>query len=275
MAAMLPFGQGVVAATSYDEDGTNATTSPQDQVLISGLRARLAVEHSRATHLSKQVQTAHQERIRVHEKLQQHRRRHEARQAALSAADRAFADLPRGPAGGMDPLSLISTDIPRFEERLGHERSHNTASASSGAEPAAVTQYRVLFQQHLDTLRSLCDASHVRSANSGSLSSISTHDSTCDWEREINSFVRLALCSVREKEMQRDLRSKAREMKRESLQQQRDLQSRESAHNLNKKLASISRETLMDDVFRLTTERNEALVTACARLDVDQMKASE
>jgi hypothetical protein len=75
--------------------------------------------------------------------------------------------------------------------------------------------------------------------------------------------------------MQRDLRSKAREMKRESLQQQRDLQSRESAHNLNKKLASISRETLMDDVFRLTTERNEAMVTAYARLAVDKMKASE
>ena len=66
--------------------------------------------------------------------------------------------------------------------------------------------------------------------------------------------------SAQEKLLKKDLESKEKMLKQ-------DLQAKESTHSINVKLLSISKETLLDDVMRLTHERNEALVIARTTLD--------
>jgi hypothetical protein len=169
------------------EAGLAEPTQPEDQRILSSLRAALVVEVSNTlTHhsfrvcgivsrsltcppqnsktllRSQHLQTAHTERLMVHTRLLQHRKAHQATRSALMAVERATratrdtVPLSQGPSlledcwlvGGL--LEDVDRSASSYPSRPSLALSSQISTSSNDCQ--AVSEYKALFNKQLGTI---------------------------------------------------------------------------------------------------------------------------
>jgi hypothetical protein len=156
------------------EAGLAEPTQPEDQRILSSLRAALILEvSSTLTHYSFRVcgivsrslschpqnsntllrsqhlQTAHTERLKVHERLLQHRKAHQATRSALMAVERATRDLTVTSSQGPS-LEGVERSASSYPSRPSLTLSSQISTSSNDCQ--AVSEYKALFNKQLGTI---------------------------------------------------------------------------------------------------------------------------
>ena len=115
------------ALTRLSDDDLGARQSEQPE----GILTWLSEQNSKTLIRSQHMQTAHKERLRVQERLLQHRKAHQATKSALMAVERATRDLAV-------PLSRQSNPLAQI--------------AASSKDCQVVADYKALFNKQLGTI---------------------------------------------------------------------------------------------------------------------------
>ena len=162
-------------------DGLAEPTQPEDQRILSSLRAALVVEvsntlthhsfwvcgivtrslscdpqNSKTLMRSQHLQTAHTERLKVHERLLQHRKAHQATRSALMAVERATRDLTVTSSQGPTLLENVDRSAPSYPSRPLLTLSSQISTSSNDCH--AVSEYKSLFNKQLGTIEHECEA---------------------------------------------------------------------------------------------------------------------
>jgi hypothetical protein len=156
-------------------DGLAEPTPPEDQRILSSLRAALVVEvsntltrhsfwvcgivsrslschpqNSKTLLRSQHLQTAHAERLKVHERLLQHRKEHQATRSALMAVERATRDLTVTSSQGRSLLEDVDRSASSYPSRPSLTLSSQISTSSNDCQ--AVSEYKALFNKQLGTI---------------------------------------------------------------------------------------------------------------------------